>query len=146
MSCHHYFTKHHVFKNIEDFPMEAIDIRDIATALSKICRFNGFMSGFYSVAEHSCLTMELLELMQVPRITPALELATLLHDAEEAYVGDIIRPVLSFVEVNKIREIGFVKDIGWLQSHFSKLICQQFDYELFPEDWAIVNKADNLNI
>lgn len=60
---------------------------DIAHALANICRWTGHTRQFYSVAEHCVLMSHWLESMgEDPR--PAL-----LHDASEAYLSDIARPV-----------------------------------------------------
>lgn len=64
---------------------DSIHIGDIASALSMQCRFNGHTSMFYSVAEH-CVLMSLM----VPR---EHEFQALMHDAAEAYVGDIAAPL-----------------------------------------------------
>lgn len=66
-------------------------IEDIAHALSNICRFTGHVSDFYSVSQHSVLASELMWSVQPTRID--LRLQALLHDASEAYLCDLARPV-----------------------------------------------------
>lgn len=58
---------------------------DIAHSLAHQCRFGGRSSRFYSVAEHSVLTVALS--------TPMLALEALLHDASEAYLLDLPGPL-----------------------------------------------------
>lgn len=78
------------FTGRQFYPMDPkaddIDPRDIAHALSMLCRYNGHVDRFYSVAEHCVL-------MSSAMPTPDLALWALLHDATEAYVGDMIRPL-----------------------------------------------------
>lgn len=64
---------------------EEIHILDIAHSLSTICRYGGHTQKFYSVAEH-CVLMSYV----VPEED---RLWALLHDATEAYVGDMVRPL-----------------------------------------------------
>lgn len=64
---------------------DQICIEDIASGLSKICRYAGQIPKFYSVAEHS---------VEVARLLPqSHKLAGLLHDASEAYLVDIPSPL-----------------------------------------------------
>jgi hypothetical protein len=69
---------------------EDIDIEDIAHALSMLCRYAGHTSQFYSVAEHSVHVAEALVLAGQPKHVVA---AGLMHDATEAYLVDLPRPV-----------------------------------------------------
>lgn len=68
---------------------DQIQTRDISHALSMLCRYGGHSRNFYSVAEHSFLMAEYF----FDRKEYDLARAALLHDATEAYMGDIIRPL-----------------------------------------------------
>ena len=69
---------------------ESVHISDIAHALSLQCRFNGHINEFYSVAEHSVLVADMLF---EKHADPKLALTGLLHDAAEAYIGDVVSPL-----------------------------------------------------
>jgi uncharacterized protein len=59
-------------------------IQDIAQGLGNICRYAGQCSQFYSVAEHS---------LHVSSIVPSYKIEALMHDAAEAFLGDVTRPL-----------------------------------------------------
>jgi len=68
--------------NVKEPDIKSIRIIDIAHSLGMQCRFNGQCNRFYSVAEHCCL---MYDYMRAPWC--------LMHDAAEAYIGDIVTDV-----------------------------------------------------
>ena len=103
------------FTGKQFFPLdprpEDLDIRDIAHALSLQCRFNGHCLQFYSVAEHSVRVSEWLD--------GEHSLWGLLHDAAEAYLGDVVRPLkrqldaYNAIEKRLLRVVADHFDLGW---------------------------------
>jgi hypothetical protein len=102
--------------------VEDIDPRDIAHALSMICRYGGHVQRFYSVAEH-CVLMSLA-------VAPEHALWALLHDATEAYLIDLIRPIKRSMPI--YREI---------EDRLMVVICERFG--LPPGMPGEVHEADN---
>jgi hypothetical protein len=80
--------------NVMDPDPETIDIFDIAHHLALMTRFNGACRVGYSIAQHSVLCAGRAGDYHFPRPRETkLALALLMHDAAEAYVGDIIRTI-----------------------------------------------------
>lgn len=67
-----------------------IDIVDIAHALSLLCRANGHFEHFYSVAQHS---INCANEAKARGCSKRVQLGCLLHDASEAYLSDVTRPI-----------------------------------------------------
>lgn len=86
-----------------------IDIEDIAHALSLICRANGHFKYFYSVAQHSIACSE-----EAAERGYSLEviLGCLLHDASEAYLCDVTRPVKKHIP-QYLRAEEKLQDVIW---------------------------------
>jgi len=104
---------------------DEIYIKDIAHHLSLICRFGGATPWFYSVAEHSLWVSKLS--------APPDRLWGLLHDAAEAYLGDIIRPV---------KRHPCLADFTYAEYTLLSVIMRKFG--LPPEEPASVRNADEL--
>lgn len=98
-----------------------VKIMDIAHSLSQQCRFGGHTNQFYSVAQHSVRVA-----LALPR---ELQLVGLLHDATEAYVVDLPRPIKMALPDYRVLE-----DRVW------QVIC--FRYGLAPILPAEVKRAD----
>ena len=79
-----------------DPQLDMIDIADIAHHLAMICHWNGACRCHFSVAQHSVC---------VSRIVPReLQPWALLHDAAEAYCGDMTRPLKALLPEYKMIE------------------------------------------
>ncbi len=108
-----------------------IHITDIAHALSMMCRANGHFSRFYSVGQH-CVNCAVEA--QARSYSKKVQLGCLLHDASEAYIADITRPVKPYL--SNYMEI---------EERLQSLIYQKFIPEpLSSEDFAQIKQIDDL--
>ena len=91
--------------------VEDVYIVDIAHALSQLCRFGGHTKVFYSVAQHSVFVSRMVD--------PAFALQGLMHDAAEAYLCDLPRPIkqmmpqYSEIELKNLRVIFERFGVPW---------------------------------
>lgn len=103
----------------------AIVIQDIAHALSMQCRFSGHCNKFYSVAQHSVLVSYICD--------SADALWGLMHDASEAYLVDVPRPLKRSGKFDAYLEFEAVMTVA---------ICNRFNLP-FKEPPS-VKKADTI--
>jgi uncharacterized protein len=102
--------------------IDDVAIEDIAHGLAYQCRFNGQTSAFYSVAQHSLMVMSL--------VPEPLHFQALLHDAAEAYLGDMVKPLKQLFP-----------EFGVIESRVMDIIGQRFAIDLTRLDPAI-KRAD----
>lgn len=103
---------------------EDVDPEELAWALARIPRFLGHTRGklSYSVAEHSIYVAAEVVDSGTPT-EPRLVLAALLHDAHEAYMGDITSPVKA-----ALRELGAGGALAELQRRIDAAVAARFGF------------------
>lgn len=115
------------YTGIQFWPMDPradeVAIVDISRGLSLQCRYNGHLKTFYSIAEHS---------VRVSYVVPVeYALWGLMHDAAEAYIGDMVRPLK--MQMPAFREC---------EDRIMRVICERFEMA-WPEP-PEVKVADNV--
>ncbi len=131
---------------------EDISVEDIAHALSLMTRANGHFPKFYSVAQHCLHCYEEAKARGANRTTM---LACLLHDASEAYLADITRPVKQYLPKYLEIEEGLqnaiynkylgdsvsVENLKWVKEIDDALLYHEFQFymhEKLMEDEPIL--------
>ncbi|MDP4153405.1 MAG: phosphohydrolase, partial [Bacillota bacterium] len=110
---------------------EDINIIDIAHALSMLCRANGHMTQFFSVGQHS---INCAAEAKKRGFSDRIQFACLLHDASEAYISDITRPVKAVLE--SYREI---------EKELQKIIYDKFNIkDLSDEEHLKIDICDDV--
>lgn len=119
---------------------DEIHIEDIAHALGAMPRFGGHTSAFYSVAEHS---------INVSRLAPPiLALDGLLHDASEAYLIDIPRPIKHTLDLDGYRRIEakVQSAIDWKWSVEHRNVKPEDNIMLAHEVWTLMRDPADYEI
>lgn len=105
---------------------EDIRLLDIAHSLSNLCRYNGHVDHFYSVAQHSVIVAQQFEPFSY------LRRWALLHDASEAYLGDVVAPLKYCGEYDFYLEA---------EERLMNAVCERFDLDTEqPEEVDFVDK------
>lgn len=124
MSIIHTWTGRNV--DVRAPKLEDVDIRDIAHALAHINRFTGHTHGTYTVAEHSVLCSYFGN--------PDEALEKLMHDASEAYLGDVSSPLKALLQ----------PQYGVLETMWQAAISRKFN--LGALDSREVKRIDHLTL
>lgn len=122
------------YVNLLDPDPSTICIEDIAYHLSNICRFTGACVPFYSVAKHSVVVSYLCP--------PEVAIHGLLHDATEAYLGDISAPLKhsgvmdGYLKAERRMELAIADALGIHALDWEKALVKEADEEAFSLEWA----------
>lgn len=141
----HILTHTGTHLDLTDPSADEIHAEDIAHGLALTCRYGGQTRRFYSVAEHSVLTYDLARHLG---LEPEAALAVLLHDAPEAYLGDIVTPLKHamrpengrspYDHANDLLEVAIGKRFDIAPSAFSSPDVKRVDI------WALKIEAERL--
>lgn len=134
---------------------KTINIIDIAHALAMSCRYNGHCMQFYSVAEHCCHMADMVE--------PDVAIHALMHDASEAYICDIPRPIkphligyfdieekvmaaiyakFNLVMTSEQEQAVKLSDVRMLATEKSQILSDPVK----DEEWAVIDGIDPYDI
>jgi len=123
---------------------EDIVIEDVAHALSLLSRAGGHSEQFYSVAQH-CINCANEALAR--GYSERIQLACLLHDASEAYIGDVTRPfkkhLLYYLEIEEKLQstIWHILGITQLTGTEEKKVYEIDDAMLYHEFLSLMNEV-----
>ena len=115
---------------IENISANDISLKDIAHHLSKICRYGGALEldKHYSVAQHS---IQLANYARKRGHTIELQRALLMHDATEAYLGDVVSGLKQHLP-----------DYMRIESTLDAIIKKKYKIYLTPWQEPIVKRYD----
>lgn len=107
---------------------DQVCLHDIAHSLSRCCRYGGHTDNHYSIAQHSVFVANKLK---KDGATLDTQLAGLLHDAHEAYIGDIVSPLKALLP-----------EIKLLEHKIDKAIFKALGVKSNKANWDAVHAAD----
>jgi len=136
----HVQLKSGVYVDLLDPKVDSVKINDIASGLSKICRFTGQCDHFYSVAQHSVLCSR--------HAAPQDKWHALMHDCAEAILGDVSTPLKKLLSEYQVIEHNVEKALFDRFQVSHKPVIKSLDLralatekrDLMPEGapWAIL--------
>ena len=139
------------YRNKRVFPFDpdkdTIEIEDIAHSLAMICRWGGHSLTYYSVAEHCVRVADFLYVQAVKsgksiEESKRIAFLGLMHDATEAYVGDIPRPIKGFMYLQTPRGMEGFRET---EAHVYKVIEEALGLPPYKDgDDEIIHEADNI--
>lgn len=122
-----------------DARVEDVDLKDIAHSLALQTRWNGHCKTFYSIASHSLACAKVAEEYGA---SAADVMWCLMHDAAEAYIGDIISPIKRTLVVD-FGDAMTAMTINEAEDHLLRIIARKFR---IPEKMPPIAKEIDLRM
>jgi len=125
--------------DFDDLTNNTIKITDIAHHLALVCRFTGACKHHYSVAQHSILVAQLC-----PK---KARIHGLMHDAAEAYLGDVSRPLKKWglevkgFEEKVLQSIYHALNLEWPEEYVQQAVKDSDNIALSIEAKQLMNHA-----
>ena len=118
------------YSGVEFFPLsprvEDVRLFDIAHALSMKCRYTGHCHQFHSIAQHSVMVSQMLEVMKA---SVEEQYIGLMHDTSEAYLPDVASPIK-----------GSIPGYREIEHRLERVIAEAFNYEFpFPKSVKVAD-------
>lgn len=134
--------------DFDEFPYgPPLNIKDLARSLAYEFRYRAQTPVLLNVARHSILVCELVGAMTK---APAVLLAALLHDIEEAFTGDIVTPVKALLDKNtSFTDIGVppqLKDelASIREAVIDRLVPEGFFLPDCQTNWQLIDDMDKI--
>ena len=129
-----------------DPDINQIHIEDIAHALSLMCRANGHFKKFYSIAQHS---INCYNEAKARSHSEKVQMACLLHDASEAYLSDITRPVKKhlskYQEIEKnLQRVIFYKFLSSPLTDDEATQVEKVDYDMLVYEFDALMRTKRI--
>lgn len=116
------------YYDVQNPRAEDVHIEDIAHVLANVCRFGGHIPRYYSVAEHS---VECYRKSRREVLPWNVSFACLMHDAAEAYIGDVVKPLKVLLD----------PIYGPIEEANERAIAEAFgiDFESTKQEWKRID-------
>jgi 5'-deoxynucleotidase YfbR-like HD superfamily hydrolase len=128
--------------DLANFTTDMVNMKDIAEGLSRLPRFNGQTIRPYSVAEHSLMVYQIVNAMG---FGPEVCMQALMHDATEAFTGDIPAPfkfLVPDIEEAEERLWGVIADATGINPHMHPVIKDADWIALYVEAYCLCEVDD----